>query len=95
MTRFTEFQISVKLRLPAGALRVVHSGDVKLYENTQVLPRAFVVHRTRLAPRREDRERWIAEVGEGNKQLEKVTAALTQLHILAAGCSNNRRGGNR
>jgi hypothetical protein len=45
--------------------------------------------------RREDRERWIAEVGEGNKQLEKVTAALTQLHLLVAGCSNNRRGGNR
>jgi hypothetical protein len=46
--------------------------------------------------RREDRDRWIAEVGEGNKQLEKVTAALTQLHLLVASCSNNnRRGGNR
>ena len=45
--------------------------------------------------RREDRERWIAEVGEGNKQLEKVTAALTQLHLMVASCSTSRRTGNR
>ena len=45
--------------------------------------------------RREDRERWIAEVGEGNKQLEKVTAALTQLHLMVASCSTSRRTWNR
>ncbi len=30
--------------------RLVHSGDVKIYENLAVQPRAFVVHRARIAP---------------------------------------------
>lgn len=31
-----------------GRYRLVHSGDVKIYENLDVLPRAFVVHRARV-----------------------------------------------
>jgi hypothetical protein len=31
-----------------GHFRLVHSGDVKIYQNLDVLPRAFVVHRARL-----------------------------------------------
>lgn len=33
-----------------GDYRQVHSGDVKIYENREVLPRAFVVHRAEVAP---------------------------------------------
>ncbi|MCJ7738159.1 MAG: YfhO family protein, partial [Anaerolineae bacterium] len=32
-----------------GSYRLVHSGDVKIYENMDVLPRAFVVHSTSIA----------------------------------------------
>ena len=32
------------------AYRLVHSGDVKIYQNLTVLPRAFVVHQTRVVP---------------------------------------------
>ncbi len=32
------------------AYRLVHSGDVKIYENLDVLPRAFVVHQARVEP---------------------------------------------
>ena len=31
-----------------GRYRLVHSGDVKIYENLDVLPRAFVVHKARV-----------------------------------------------
>ncbi|RME45869.1 MAG: hypothetical protein D6796_09820, partial [Caldilineae bacterium] len=33
-----------------GHFRVVHGGDVKIYENLDVLPRAFVVHRAEVVP---------------------------------------------
>jgi hypothetical protein len=33
-----------------GHYRLVHSGDVKIYENLAVLPRALVVHRTEIVP---------------------------------------------
>ena len=33
-----------------GHYRLVHSGDVKIYENLDVLPRAFVVHRAEVIP---------------------------------------------
>jgi hypothetical protein len=36
--------------LVPGAYRLVHSGDVKIYENLDVLPRAFVVHRWQWQP---------------------------------------------
>ncbi|MDH4137679.1 MAG: YfhO family protein, partial [Anaerolineae bacterium] len=32
----------------AGHFRLVHSGDVKIYQNLDVLPRAFLVHRARV-----------------------------------------------
>lgn len=32
----------------AGHYRAIHSGDVKIYQNLDVLPRAFVVHQTEL-----------------------------------------------
>lgn len=36
------------------SFRLVHSGDVKIYQNLQVLPRAFIVHRARIAPNPEE-----------------------------------------
>ncbi len=36
------------------AYRLVHSGDVKIYENLEVLPRAFVVHQARIEPDAEE-----------------------------------------
>jgi hypothetical protein len=33
-----------------GNYRQVHSGDVKIYENLEVLPRAFLVHQAEVAP---------------------------------------------
>jgi hypothetical protein len=32
------------------AYELVHSGDVKIYRNAEVLPRAFAVHRARIVP---------------------------------------------
>lgn len=34
----------------AGRYRVIHGGDVKIYENLDVLPRAFAVHRLETVP---------------------------------------------
>ncbi len=42
-----------------GRYRLVHSGDVKIYENLDVLPRAFVVHRAEVIP---DDDRAIARL---------------------------------
>jgi hypothetical protein len=33
-----------------GHFRLVHSGDVKIYENLEALPRAYLVHRARVEP---------------------------------------------
>jgi hypothetical protein len=33
-----------------GHFRLVHSGDVKIYENLDILPRAYLVHRARVEP---------------------------------------------
>ncbi len=33
----------------SGRFRLVHSGDVKVYENLEVLPRAYLVHRAQVA----------------------------------------------
>jgi len=34
----------------AGHFRLAHSGDVKIYENLDYLPRAYLVHKTRVEP---------------------------------------------
>jgi hypothetical protein len=34
----------------SGRFRLVHSGDVKIYENLDALPRAYLVHRARVEP---------------------------------------------
>ncbi len=36
--------------LVPGAYRLIYSGDVKIYENMDVLPRAFIVHDWQWAP---------------------------------------------
>jgi hypothetical protein len=41
--------------------QLVHSGDVKIYENTSVLPRAFVLHRATLSPSDTDTLRLLQE----------------------------------
>jgi len=46
----------------SGRFRLVHSGDVKIYENLDVLPRAFVVHKARVIP---DSEQALAVMKEG------------------------------
>jgi len=50
-----------------GRFRLVHSGDVKIYENLDNLPRAFVVHRTRVL----DDEAAIATMKDPSFQPEK------------------------
>lgn len=44
-----------------GRYRLVHSGDVKIYENLEVLPRAFVVHQAEVVP---DDDQALARLGD-------------------------------
>jgi hypothetical protein len=59
-----------------GDYRQVHSGDVKIYENNAVLPRAFVVHQTEIVP---DEDAAIAHMKSPSfdpaKTLVKIAAA--------------------
>lgn len=45
------------------------------------------------ADREQDRQRWMAEVSEGNRQLGAVCEAVTQLRIMISQCSNFPRRG--
>jgi hypothetical protein len=57
----------------AGHFRLVHSGDVKIYQNLDVLPRAFVVHRARVI---EDDEAAVAAMqDEGFRPNEEAILA--------------------
>ena len=49
------------------------------------------------ADRQEDRERWMAEVTEGNRQLGAVVEAVTQLRLMIAQCTTltSRNAGRR
>jgi hypothetical protein len=40
------------------------------------------------ADRKEDRERWVEEVAEGNRQLAAVVEAVTQLRLMIAQCTS-------
>lgn len=65
-----------------GYYRLVHSGDVKIYENLDVLPRAFVVHKAEVIP---DAEETIA-------RLREPAFAPAQTVILAEGKSLSGEG---
>ncbi len=51
-----------------GRYRLVHSGDVKIYQNLDVLPRAFVVHQARVI---QDDESTIAAMQEESFEPDK------------------------
>jgi uncharacterized membrane protein YidH (DUF202 family) len=40
------------------------------------------------ADRQEDRQRWMTEVAEGNRQLGAVVEAVTQLRLMIAQCTS-------
>jgi len=65
-----------------GRFRLVHSGDVKIYENLDNLPRAFVVHRARVL----DDEAALAAMKDPSFRPRKEV-------ILASGGHGNRSGG--
>jgi hypothetical protein len=58
-----------------GHYRLVHSGDVKIYENQDVLPRAFVVHQAEV----------IADDGQAIARLREPAFDPAQTVILAGG----------
>ncbi|MDW8069970.1 MAG: YfhO family protein [Anaerolineae bacterium] len=65
-----------------GRYRLVHSGDVKIYENLDVLPRALVVHRAEVLP---DDEEVLA-------RMRDPTFDPARLVLLSAGKALNASG---
>ena len=63
-----------------GSYRLVHSGDVKIYQNLEVLPRAFIVHQAEIS---NDDETTLS-------RLREPTFDPAQLVILSAGADSPR-----
>ncbi len=72
-----------------GRYRLVHSGDVKIYENLDVLPRAFVVHQARAVP---DDEGMIAAMQERSFAPDEEVILISEGSALS---SDGANGGDR
>jgi hypothetical protein len=72
-----------------GRYRLVHSGDVKIYENLDVLPRAFVVHQARAVP---DDEGVIAAMQERSFAPDEEVILISEGSALS---SDGANGGDR
>jgi hypothetical protein len=68
-----------------GRYRLVHSGDVKIYENLDVLPRAFVVHQARVI---QDDESVIAALQEESFEPDNEVILSTE----GPAITSNREG---
>ncbi|MFQ6015360.1 MAG: YfhO family protein [Anaerolineae bacterium] len=62
-----------------GRFQLVHSGDIKIYENLDYLPRAFIVHRTQVVP---DDEQVLA-ILQDPSFLAKEEAILSEGEVLS------------
>jgi hypothetical protein len=65
-----------------GDYRLVHSGDVKIYENRAVLPRAWVVHRAEI----------VTDAGTAIARLRDVAFDPTETVLLGAGTALDGTG---
>jgi len=74
-----------------GRFRLVHSGDVKIYQNLDVLPRAFVVHRARVI---EDDEAALAAMRDANFRPDEEAVLAEAPPGQEAGGQGVPKGGN-